>query len=120
MPVPELPTIDVIYLAQTFIDSMFGSIWLFFFLILLSAGAGMLRGKTEGDENPKMKNLTKWDWIEDGLYGALGGIFFIGFYPLLSRIIPELSIWFMPAFGWAGRMILIKVGKKAEDTISNQ
>ncbi len=119
--IPELPNVDVIYLAQTFIDSMFGSVWLFFFLLLFSAGMGMLRGKTEGDTDPKMKNLTKWDWIEDGGYGIFGGIMFIAFYPILGRLIPEyISIWLMPLAGWLGRLILIKVGTKAEETISKQ
>lgn len=93
---------------------------LLYYIILLAAStlAGLLRGSMESDEakngNPEfkgMENLTVWDWTKDAGYGLVGG--FIGLATMQAVPIPTL---FLPAFGFAGRKILINWGKKAEKT----
>jgi hypothetical protein len=85
-------------------------------------GAGMLRGKMENDQavagNPQfagMQNTGMKDWIEDAGMGLIGGVLGLG---LILFIFPNIPIFFLPGFGYAGRMLLIKVGKTAEGTIS--
>jgi len=93
-------------------------------ILLLLVGcivAGMIRGKMESDSaragDPEYKgreNLTLYDWIEDGAYGLLGGM--LGLATI--QIMPAFPLLALPAFGYAGRKILINYGKKAEGSVT--
>lgn len=98
---------------------------LVYMLILLSLAviAGLLRGSMESDEAKTgnkdfagKENESIWDWLVDAGYGLVGGAIGLG----LMEVLPLPELVFIPAFGFAGRIVLINYGKKAEKTSEEQ
>lgn len=92
-------------------------------LMVVSMIAGILRGSMESNEAKNgnvqykgMENLSLFDWIQDAGYGLIGAFIFLGTIQLMAGIPLE----FMPTFGYAGRVLLINWGKKAEQTSIEQ
>lgn len=82
--------------------------------------AGLLAGKQESDAAKAgdqlfigKENHTLYDWAEDAGYGLLGGM--IGLATI--QMMPAFPLLALPAFGYAGRKLLINWGKKAESII---
>jgi hypothetical protein len=57
-----------------------------------------------------MKNDSAGDWLQDAGLGFAGGLFCL-FVAMVTPGVELLAIF----FGYAGRIILINIGKKAED-----
>ena len=116
VPIPSLENLDM-SLALEFLANPG--------ILALLAGcivAGLLAGKRESDAaktgNPEyrgMENLTLYDWLEDAGYGLLGGM--LGLATI--QLMPAFPLLSLPAFGYAGRKILINYGRKAEGSIES-
>lgn len=91
------------------------------FLLLMAVFGGLLRGKQESDDakagkaDKTMENTGLLDWAQDAGLGLAGGIFCL-FVAQLSPEVEMLSIF----FGYAGRMIVINISRKAEKASEEQ
>lgn len=113
-PIPSLENLDMslafeLITNPAIIVLMFGCI-----------AAGLLAGKQESDgakagkiEFLGKENVTLYDWAEDAGYGLLGGM--LGLATI--QLMPAFPLLALPAFGYAGRKLLINYGKKAEGSI---
>lgn len=100
MTIPTLPFGDMELVA-----SMIGTP---IFMLILSFLAGLMAGKQEHDDaivnnNPRWQNNTLYDWLEDGMYGLVGGVISLGI---------GIPILLIPIGGYAGRKILPKMADK--------
>lgn len=91
-------------------------------LLVASTIAGLLAGKKESDDaksgtgDPTRENINWIDWGEDAGYGLIGGLLGLA----TMQIVPGIPTLILPAFGYAGRKLLINWGKKAEKTSEEQ
>lgn len=113
--IPQIGNIDITIVYEILTEPAI--------LILLAfcGIAGLLAGKQESDDalngkpgsDPVMANVTISDWLMDTGYGFVGGIIGIG----ILFMTPVVPIFILPAFGYAGRKLLIAWGRKAEQQV---
>jgi len=100
------------------LDLLLGPVGYILFALGTSIVGGLLRGKDESDKakagDPQYKNMENDsidDWLQDAGLGLAGGLFCL-FVAMVTPGVEILAIF----FGYAGRIILINIGKKAEES----
>lgn len=115
MTVPTPGNVDITIITDILLEPS-----MFFLIFIICGICGLITGKIQSDRakaktpdsDPLMANESLFDWSIDYGCGVVGGI--IGLAIILSTGLPILLL---PGFGFAGRVLLIKIGKKAESTI---
>lgn len=100
------------------LDLFLGPAGFILFALVTAAIGGLLRGKDESDKAKSgnvvykdMENITLLDWCQDAGVGLAGGLFCL----YIAQATPGIELLAI-FFGYAGRMILINVSKKAESS----
>lgn len=75
------------------------------YTLIFSMVAGLLAGKLGHDtavknNNDRWKNLTIWDWVEDAMWGLLGGIIGLG----LTNNLLLIPLYAFGASKWIPKM----------------
>ena len=115
MPIPTIGNVEI-----TLIKDMLLEPAMVFLIFIMCGLCGLMTGKMQSDKakanmpgsDPMMLNETLFDWFLDYSYGVAGGILGI---PILLGL--GWPMFWLPAFGFAGRVLLIKIGNKAEKSI---